>query len=66
VDDVAVPVTVVVGSDDKMTPAAAGRDVAAGLGGATVRTLAGSGHSMMSECPNEVLDVLIEAFGVEN
>jgi pimeloyl-ACP methyl ester carboxylesterase len=57
-----IPVTVVVGTEDRMTPAAAGRAVAGLVGEAgTVRTLAGAGHSMMAECPNELLDVLIEA-----
>lgn len=68
---VTAPVTIAVGTEDKMTSAKAGRAVAAALGESvqdgevSVRTLAGSGHSMMSECPNEVLDVLIEALGVE-
>lgn len=66
-----MPVTVVVGTEDRMTSAKAGREVAAALvdkaqgGSAEVRTLNGSGHSMMSECPNEVLDILIDALGVE-
>jgi pimeloyl-ACP methyl ester carboxylesterase len=59
------PVTIVIGTQDKMTPSKAGLEVAAALGdSATVRTLVGSGHSMMSECPNEVLDILIEALAV--
>jgi pimeloyl-ACP methyl ester carboxylesterase len=59
-----VPTTVVVGTEDKMAPMQAGRAVAERLGkSARVRTLEGSGHSMMSECPNEVLDILIEAVG---
>ncbi len=54
--------TVVVGTEDRMTPQKAGLKVAEGLGPDTrVHTLAGSGHSMMSECPNEVLDILIDA-----
>lgn len=62
---IVAPVTIVIGTEDKMTPSKAGLKVAAALGdSATVRTLAGSGHSMMSECPNEVLDILIEALGV--
>jgi pimeloyl-ACP methyl ester carboxylesterase len=66
------PVTIVVGTEDRMTPKSAGLKVAESLGepsalgeAATVRTLVGSGHSMMSECPNEVLDILVEALGVE-
>jgi pimeloyl-ACP methyl ester carboxylesterase len=62
----AIPATVVVGTEDRMTAMQAGLAVAGSLGeAAEVRTLKGSGHSMMSECPNEVLDVLIEALGVE-
>lgn len=58
----AVPATVVVATEDRMTPLAAGREAAARLGdGVRVRTLQGSGHSMMSERPNEVLDILVEA-----
>ena len=56
------PVTVVIGTEDRMTPMKAGLSVAERMGDvARVRTLTGSGHSMMSEQPNEVLDVLIEA-----
>lgn len=56
--------TVVVGTEDKMTPVRAGLKVAEALGeSAVIRTLAGSGHSMMSEYPNEVLDILIESIG---
>ncbi len=59
---VTAPVTVVVGTEDRMTPMRAGLEVAAGLGGtATVRVLPGCGHSMMWECPNQVLDLLVEA-----
>ncbi len=59
-----IPVTVVVGTEDRMTPMQAGQSVADGFADrARVRVLPGSGHSMMSEQPNEVLDVLIEALG---
>jgi len=59
------PVTVVVGTEDRMTPRGAGLKAAETLGSSTtVRTLNGSGHAMMSECPNEVLDILIEALQV--
>lgn len=61
-DSLEAPVTVVVGSADRMTPEKAGRAAAAALGPrAVVRTLPGSGHSMLSEAPNGVLDILIEA-----
>ena len=56
------PATVVVGTEDKMTSSKAGLAVAALLGEDTrVQELKGSGHSMMSECPNEALDIMIEA-----
>jgi len=55
------PVTVVVGTADRMTPEKAGRAAADRLGPAPVRRLPGSGHSMLSEQPNQVLDILIEA-----
>ncbi|HEY5644487.1 MAG TPA: alpha/beta hydrolase [Pseudomonadales bacterium] len=56
------PVTVVAGTADRMTPEKAGRAVAASLGErAIIRSLPGSGHSMLSEQPNQVLDILIEA-----
>lgn len=58
---VTAPATIVVGTEDRMTPQKAGVKVAELLGGGTrVHTLAGSGHAMMSECPNEVLDILID------
>lgn len=56
------PVLIVVGEADQMTPPAAGVDVAAALPNARVTRLPGCGHSMLSECPNEVLDALVEAF----
>ena len=57
-----VPITVVVGTADRMTPENAGRSLAAALEeGTVVKSLPGSGHSMLSEQPNQVLDILIEA-----
>jgi pimeloyl-ACP methyl ester carboxylesterase len=59
------PVTVIAGTEDRMTPMKASLAVAERFGErAQVRRLEGSGHSMMSECPNEVLDVLIDVMGV--
>jgi len=56
------PVTVVAGTADRMTPERAGRDAAAALGApAEIRILEGSGHAMLSEQPNQTLDILIEA-----
>ena len=50
----------IAGEADRMTPMRAGLDVAKSLPEARVVTLAGSGHAMLAERPNEVLDALIE------
>jgi pimeloyl-ACP methyl ester carboxylesterase len=52
---VKVPVTVVLGERDMMTPAKSGRALAAELADARVVTLAGAGHMLMAERPDEVL-----------
>ena len=52
---VTVPVTVVLGERDLMTPARAGRELAAALPDARLVVLAGAGHMLMSERPDEVL-----------
>lgn len=49
---------VIVGEKDQMTPAKAGRHVAAGLAGSRVVGLPG-GHAIMGECPDGTLDALI-------
>ena len=48
------------GSLDAMTPARAGRDLAAAVPGSTVKLLADAGHNLMGEKPDEVLDILAE------
>lgn len=53
------PCLVIVGDDDLMTPPRAGLDLAASLPAAKIVRLAGCGHAMLSERPNEVLDALI-------
>jgi pimeloyl-ACP methyl ester carboxylesterase len=53
-----VPVTLVLGERDVMTPAKAGRELAAALPNARVVTLSGAGHMLMSERPDEVLDAI--------
>lgn len=60
VGPVRVPALVIAGEADRMTPMRAGLDVAKSLPEARVVTLAGSGHAMLAERPNEVLDALIE------
>jgi pimeloyl-ACP methyl ester carboxylesterase len=57
---VKVPAILVLGDRDLMTPANAGRTLAAALPKARVATLAGAGHMLMSERPDEVLDALRE------
>ena len=52
---VKVPATVIVGERDMMTPAKAGRALAAALNGCHTVLLEGAGHMMMAERPDEVL-----------
>ena len=52
---VKVPATVIVGERDMMTPAKAGKALAAALTGCRTVVLAGAGHMMMAERPDEVL-----------
>jgi pimeloyl-ACP methyl ester carboxylesterase len=52
---VKVPATVIVGERDMMTPAKAGKALAAALTGSRTVVLAGAGHMMMAERPDEVL-----------
>lgn len=54
------PTLLILGESDQMTPYSAGKTVADELTKASIVTLPGSGHSMLSECPNEVLDALID------
>lgn len=58
IDRCAVPTLVVVGEADRMTPPKAGRNVAQQLDDAQVVSLPGCGHAMMSEQPNQVLDLV--------
>ena len=55
---VAVPALVVVGARDMMTSPKGAQGVIAALPNARVETLAEAGHSMLSEAPGQVLDVL--------
>ncbi len=57
---VEVPAALVLGARDLMTPEKAGRELAAALPRARVVTLAGAGHMLMSERPDEVLAGLQE------
>jgi len=55
---VACPTLLVLGADDMMTPAKAGRKLAAAFADASVETIAGCGHMMMVEKPDETLAAL--------
>jgi pimeloyl-ACP methyl ester carboxylesterase len=57
---VKVPATLVLGERDLMTPAKAGRELAAALPNARAFVLKGAGHMLMSERPDEVLAGLRE------
>ncbi len=63
--DIDCPVMVISGSADQMTPPARGRNVVAELSQAQCAVelveIAGSGHAMLTERPNAVLDALITA-----
>src|ERR1700754_1544427 len=55
---VAVPTTVIVGERDMMTPAKAGKALAAAVPNARTVVLPGAGHMMMAERPDELLAAL--------
>ncbi len=55
---VKVPATLVLGERDMMTPAKAGKALAAALPGSRTIVLAGAGHMMMAERPDELLAAL--------
>src|SRR6201995_1011634 len=55
---VKVPATLVLGERDMMTPAKAGKALAAALPGSRTVVLAGAGHMMMAERPEELLVAL--------
>ena len=59
---IACPATLVLGAEDRMTPASAGRKLAAAIPGARVIEISGAGHMMMSETPDQTLDALKTAF----
>jgi pimeloyl-ACP methyl ester carboxylesterase len=55
---VKIPVTLILGERDMMTPAKAGKALAAALPNARTVIMAGAGHMMMVERPDEVLAAL--------
>jgi pimeloyl-ACP methyl ester carboxylesterase len=54
------PALLVLGKRDVMTPARSGRELAKAIKGARVVEVAGSGHALMAEKPDDVLDALLE------
>ena len=52
---VTVPTAVIIGERDMMTPAKAGKALAAAIPNARTVVLAGAGHMLMSERPDELL-----------
>jgi pimeloyl-ACP methyl ester carboxylesterase len=56
--EVRVPTTVIIGERDMMTPAKAGKALAAALPNARIVVLRGAGHMMMAERPDELLAAL--------
>jgi len=54
------PALVVIGAQDVMTPPKAAAALAAAIPGARTARFAASGHSLMAEAPDAVLDALIE------
>jgi pimeloyl-ACP methyl ester carboxylesterase len=52
---VAVPTTLILGERDVMTPAKAGKALAAAIAGARTVVLSGAGHMIMAERPDELL-----------
>lgn len=52
------PVLLVLGSEDRLTPPRSTQALQQALGHADVRVLADSGHTLMVEAPNELLDAL--------
>jgi pimeloyl-ACP methyl ester carboxylesterase len=53
------PALLVLGRRDQMTPMKAAKEIAAKLGTVTTVALDGTGHALMAEKPDEVLDALI-------
>lgn len=60
---VACPALFILGRRDAMTPARAGRELAKAIKGARVVEVAGSGHALMAEKPDDVLEALVAFLG---
>jgi pimeloyl-ACP methyl ester carboxylesterase len=60
---ITTPTLVIAGGQDRMTPLKAGRAIASALPQARLLVLPGSGHALMMERPDEVLDALRDFIG---
>jgi len=60
---IAAPVLIVSGSQDKMTSPKAAKALLGNIPGARLSTVEGSGHALMAERPDAVLDALIGFIG---
>ncbi|MBX9589971.1 MAG: alpha/beta hydrolase [Hyphomonadaceae bacterium] len=58
------PALVIMGSSDSMTPPKIGRTLAEAIPGSRTVTIPNSGHMMMAEAPDAVLDALIDFFAM--
>jgi len=54
------PTLLLLGADDRMTPARKGRELAGAIAGADCRVLPGVGHMVMAEAPDQTIDALVE------
>ena len=57
-ENIACPLLIVMGDQDKLTPARAGAKLAAAIAGAQQVAIPACGHMMLSEKPDETLDAL--------
>jgi len=62
---VTMPTRVISGSDDRMTPARAGRKLSLAIPGAVFEEIPECGHMMMSEAPEQTLRAVRTAFGAQ-
>ena len=60
---VTCPVTYILGAMDKMTPSKKATDLIAATAGATVVTVPGAGHMLMTEAPDATREAMVAALG---
>ena len=60
--EIACPVHVLIGEEDKMTPGSATRDLQAALAECHTTLIHGSGHMMLAEAPEATHAALVAAF----